>query len=219
VFPALEKSEDIAKRAEADQIYLKIGKVSVDELRERDDQDPIGLGAYVALPNVTLVADLLDPPDPVVPIDPATGQPLQMPFGMTGAGAAVAQPKPGADGQPSSGEDPPPNGDDPVAKIAGELDAWSRKARRALRAGRPAERALLLRGPRAPTGSRRSRRPRRGDHRRRRPARLRAREGRCIRRPFRVELERELRDLWAATSVAWASGSPTGSASGRRPYP
>jgi hypothetical protein len=86
--------------------------------------------------------------------------------------------------------------------------------------GRPAGRgAVRERGPRARPAPEDRDRPRRGDHRRGRPARLRAREGRCIRRPFRAELERELRQVWAATSVPWASASPTGSASGRRPYP
>jgi len=136
VFPSLEKSEDIVKRAQADQIYLETGKVSVDELRERDDQDPIGLGAYVT-GSVTLVEDVLNPPDPVVPIDPATGQPLQMPFGMTGPGAAAKPPAPDDQADGKKGDQKPP--DDAIAKIAGDLEAWSRKSRRALKAGRRAD--------------------------------------------------------------------------------
>lgn len=132
VFPELDKSEDIAKRAAADEIYVNIGKVSVDELRERDDQDPIGLGAYVT-GTVTLVDDILNPPAPPAgpPIDPVTGLPLALPP------AGPADQKLLADGKPDPNAAQPPAGD-AIAKIAGELGAWERKAIKAVRSGRPA---------------------------------------------------------------------------------
>lgn len=42
------EAEDKKIQAEVDRIYVDMGKVSVDELRARDGQEPIGLGPYVA---------------------------------------------------------------------------------------------------------------------------------------------------------------------------
>ena len=41
------EAEDKKLQAEVDRIYVSIGKTSVDELRVRDGQEPIGLGPYV----------------------------------------------------------------------------------------------------------------------------------------------------------------------------
>lgn len=63
--------EDKKMQAETDAIYVAMGKTSVDELRQRDGQAPIGLGPYVETPMGPIFVDeLLAEPDP--DDDPAT---------------------------------------------------------------------------------------------------------------------------------------------------
>ena len=45
-----DEEADQLKQAQIDKIYLAYGKVSVDELRERDGEDPIGMGPAVFTP-------------------------------------------------------------------------------------------------------------------------------------------------------------------------
>lgn len=206
VFPSLDKSEDIATRAQADDLYVRMGKTSVDELRERDDQDPIGLGNYIATgQGPVLVEDLLNPPEPVAPpvaVGP-DGQPLPPPD---------APP-------PGQGEDAQPPDDGVIAKIAGDLDAWSRKARRSLkgrgRADVPFTSDVLEpeRMAKISTGL------------------ARARTAEDVRRVFELAKAGASADPFASstsgsssssgttTSPARASGSSRSSSSARRPYP
>lgn len=50
--------EDKLTQARTDQIYVQMGKTSIDELRQRDGQEQIGLGCYIQGAGVMLVSDL-----------------------------------------------------------------------------------------------------------------------------------------------------------------
>lgn len=62
------ETEDALVRAQTDAVYVNMGKVSVDELRIRDGDEPIGLGPFVMTPTgpifvSELVASVDDDPD------------------------------------------------------------------------------------------------------------------------------------------------------------
>jgi hypothetical protein len=57
--------EDNLKLAQADKIYVDLGVSSVDEIRMRNGDEPIGLGHTIAtLQGPMLVSEFLNPPDP-----------------------------------------------------------------------------------------------------------------------------------------------------------
>ncbi|HLA65015.1 MAG TPA: hypothetical protein VK600_00370 [Candidatus Saccharimonadales bacterium] len=120
----LEEEEDTVQKATSDDLYVRMGKISVDELRERDDEDPIGLGAYVSTAQgPVLVSTLLaeaaaPPPEPGGP-EPAT--PSAAPDELTN-------------------QQPNPNPGQPIAKVSidEDLDRWQRKSLKALRLGKNA---------------------------------------------------------------------------------
>jgi hypothetical protein len=90
--------EDKLVQAQTDDIYVRMGKVSVDELRARDGQDLIGLGPFIDTPmGPVFVEELLaGEPDE----DPATNEadkPLPR-ESQADAGAAPASDEPPADG-------------------------------------------------------------------------------------------------------------------------
>jgi hypothetical protein len=104
------EAEDILARARADEVYVRIGKTSVDELRLRDGQDQIGLGNYIASASgPILVAELLDP-NAEIDDDPTT---TEVPEVEPDGTASSSKPKPGADDGQGEGE-----------AIAAELAKW-----------------------------------------------------------------------------------------------
>lgn len=127
----IEDEKDVLAIAKADEIYLRSGKVSVDELRERDDEEAIGLGAYIATASgPVLVEDLLagdgsSRNEPTDPTDPEPG----------GGGGGEAPDTPSADPDELTAE-----GGDAMAKASADLTRWQRKAVKAVRAGRDATR-------------------------------------------------------------------------------
>lgn len=113
--------EDKKLQAEVDQIYVGMGKVSVDELRMRDGQDPIGLGPYVETAmGPVFVEDLLAaPPDD----DPDDSE-------ATNAG----------DGKTSEGNSRKSEGNSDVTEAAmADLKRWRAVAIKAAKDGRPSK--------------------------------------------------------------------------------
>ena len=137
VWTDLEAAEDALGQAQANKLYVDMGALSVDEVRaDVLDRDPIGLGPYVAGQTVTLVSDLLAPPEPVpaalVPFAGQNNAPAQEPAPEDDGNAPPPTP---------SAEEGELTDDEAVAApaekaAAADLAAWQRKALRAVRDGR-----------------------------------------------------------------------------------
>ena len=119
--------EDLLAKAQADKIYVQIGKVSVDELRTRDGEETIGLKAYVMTTmGPVFVEDLLNPePEPTpAPADPNAPPP------KPGDKPAAGGKKPGA---PDLEAEP----QDVTAAALDDLRKWRGVALKAVKAGKP----------------------------------------------------------------------------------
>jgi hypothetical protein len=99
------ESEDKLIQARADQLYVNMGKVSVDELRERDGETPIGMGPYIMTSAGPVLVEEVGIPDD----DPLTTDDELVPP----AGAAPAAGTPPVGGQGPEG-----------AAIGAELKKW-----------------------------------------------------------------------------------------------
>lgn len=111
------ESEDRKAQAEIDKIYWSMGKTSVDELRLRDGEEPIGLGPLVMVSSgPVFVEQLIKSKDD----DPHTTDPKN----ATAAPGGKAPPKAGDDIEPDDEDDA---AEEETAKaVDGELRAFRR---------------------------------------------------------------------------------------------
>lgn len=108
--------EDKLTQAQADKIYVGMGKIGVDELRARDGQEPIGLGPYIETAmGPVFVEELLAEP---VDDDPNTSE------AVSPSATPAAKEEPG--------------GDVAVSEVAlAELRKWRLLAIKAVKANKP----------------------------------------------------------------------------------
>lgn len=114
--------EDKLTQARTDQIYVTIGKVSVDELRTRDGEEPIGMGNYIMTGSgPQFVSELINPdPDDN---DNTTDVNLEEQQQLEGKGQQSE--KPGEDGADEEG-----------AALETELKKWFTVAHKRAKAGK-----------------------------------------------------------------------------------
>lgn len=116
--------EDKLATAQADQLYVSIGKVSVDELRVRDGQEPIGLGPYIQTGmGPVFVEELINGVDD----DPTTTD-------VDGEDDAAAAAPANQTVQEDEPDDPPTEAGDAADT---ELKKWRRMALQCVKRGQP----------------------------------------------------------------------------------
>ncbi|HVL65738.1 MAG TPA: phage portal protein [Vicinamibacterales bacterium] len=126
--------EDKLKQAQADRIYVSMGKTSVDELRSRDGQEPIGLGPYIETAMGPIFVDeLLTGRDPDADLTTTDG-------GRTPAGETLdgdAKTTPSGKGAAQALAEAQEDGAEKLSDAAlADLRKWRACAIKAVKAGR-----------------------------------------------------------------------------------
>lgn len=119
--------EDKLATAQTDAIYVGMGKVSVDELRLRDGQEPIGMGPYIETPMGPIFVEELLNADPDG--DPDTSE-VDNPANAGGdSGDSKKDPK--------NPEQKPPKDDDVTEETIEDLRRWRAVAVKCVKAKKP----------------------------------------------------------------------------------
>jgi len=115
------ESEDELKQAQTDKIYVDLGKNTIDELRQRDGEEPFGGAAARPMISTTVGPIFLDEleDNPILhpdALDQSSKVPAKDPIAEAAAAAAAAGGNPNVDGEPKPGEPKPSKKKDPKAQ-------------------------------------------------------------------------------------------------------